>query len=213
MIHQHEDDRRRLSRELHDETAQVFTAVKLELGLARERSTPEARPRLERALELVDAGMRSIRNVTNDLRPSLLDELGLVPAMRALVSDLEGRSGAAIGFEAPPSLPPLAPDAELALFRALQEALANVVRHAGARRVEVRLTADSGAGLELVVTDDGQGLPPGPGLEEYERRGHMGLAGMRERIVGLGGAMTVGTAPAGGLRLVVTVPGASRAAV
>jgi signal transduction histidine kinase len=210
MIHQHEDERRRLSRELHDESAQVFTAVKLELGLARERAAPEMRPRLDRALELIDAGMRSIRNVTNDLRPSLLDELGLVPAMRALVSDFEGRAGAAVGFEVPPALPALAPSAELALFRALQEALANVVRHAGAARVDVQLTADAGRGVELVVTDDGRGLPVGARLDEFERRGHMGLAGMRERIVGLGGSMTVGAAPSGGLRLAVRVPAERR---
>jgi signal transduction histidine kinase len=205
MIHQHEDERRRLSRELHDETAQVFAAVKLELGLAREGATLELLPRIDRALRLIDTGIGSIRSVTNDLRPSLLDELGLVPALRALVRDLDGRGDLAIALEAPPSIPPLTPEAELALFRAMQEALANAVRHAGASRVDVRLGAREGA-VELEVTDDGRGLPAGARLSEFERAGHMGLAGMRERIVLLGGTLLVGAAPTGGVRVVARVP-------
>jgi signal transduction histidine kinase len=205
MVHQHEDERRRLSRELHDETAQVFAAVKLELGLVRERADPDLMPRLDRALQLIDAGIRSIRNVTNDLRPSLLDELGLLPAMRALVRDLDGRSDLAIGLEAPATLPRLTPGAELALFRAVQEALANVIRHAGASRVDVRLAVHSGQ-VELEVTDDGRGLPAGARLSQFEQNGHMGLAGMRERIVSLGGTVLVGAAPAGGVRLVARLP-------
>jgi signal transduction histidine kinase len=205
MIHQHEDERRRLSRELHDETAQVFAAVKLELGLVRERAAAEQGPRLDRALELIDTGIRSIRNVTNDLRPSLLDELGLVPALRALVADLDGRGDLAIAFEAPPALPSLAPDVELALFRALQEALANAVRHAGASRVDVNLGIADGH-VELVIADDGRGLTSGMRLDDFERNGHMGLAGMRERVVGLGGSIAVESARTGGVRLVVRVP-------
>jgi len=205
MTHQHEDQRRRLSRELHDETAQVFAAVKLELGLVREGATADLVPRLDRALHLIDAGIRSIRNVTNDLRPSLLDELGLVPALRALVRDLDGRSDLAIGFDAPAALPPLSSEAELAIFRALQEALANVIRHAGASRVDARLGVREDC-VELEVTDDGAGLPVGARLEQFEREGHMGLAGMRERIVGMGGTVAVGTAPTGGVRLVARVP-------
>ena len=210
MIHQHEDERRRLSRELHDESAQVFAAVKLELGLVRERVSPEFAPRLDRALELIDTGLRSIRSVTNDLRPSLLDEVGLVPAMRALVADLDGRGDLAIGFETTPPLPALAPDVELALFRALQEALANAVRHADASRVDVHLGVVDGQ-VQLEIADDGRGLSAGTRLEDFERNGHMGLAGMRERVAGLGGSIEIGTAPMGGLRLVLRLPaGAGR---
>jgi signal transduction histidine kinase len=205
MIHQHEDERRRLSRELHDETAQVFSAVKLEMGLVREGAAPELHPRLDRALQLIDAGIRSIRNVTNDLRPSLLDELGLLPALRALVRDLDGRSDLAIGFEAPRALPPLSSAAELAIFRALQEGLVNVIRHAAASRVDVCLSVRDGQ-VELEVTDDGTGLPVGARLEQFERDGHMGLAGMRERILSIGGTVVVGAAPAGGVRLVARIP-------
>jgi len=205
MIRQHEDERRRLSRELHDETAQVFTAVKLELGLLRERAAADAAPRLDRSLELIDAGMRSIRNVTDHLRPSLLDELGLVPALRALVREFGERGDLDIQLEASAILPPLSEGAEVALFRALQEALANVARHAAARRVEVRVEAGPGA-VVLHVTDDGRGLPAGARLQDFERAGHLGLAGMRERIQGLGGTVRVGEAPQGGVRVSVSVP-------
>jgi signal transduction histidine kinase len=205
MIRQHEDERRRLTRELHDETAQVFTAVKLELGLLRERAAPEVIPRFDRSLELIDAGMRTIRHVTDRLRPSLLDELGLVPALRALVRDSSGRGDLAIRLDAPPEMPPLSESAELALFRALQEALANVARHAEAREVEVRLEVRDGR-VVLEVTDDGRGLPAGARREDFERAGHLGLAGMRERIQGLGGTVRVSEAPRGGMRVTVMVP-------
>jgi signal transduction histidine kinase len=205
MIRQHEDERRRLSRELHDETAQVFTAVKLELGLLRERAAADAAPRLDRSLELIDAGMRSIRNVTDHLRPSVLDELGLIPALRALVREFGARGDLAIDLEAPARLPPLSEGAEVAVFRALQEALANVSRHASARHVDVRLSAGNGT-VVLQVTDDGRGLPPGARLQDFERAGHLGLAGMRERIQGVGGTVRVSEAPHGGVTVTVNVP-------
>jgi signal transduction histidine kinase len=205
MVHQHEDERRRLSRELHDETAQVFAAVKLELGLIREHAAPDLVPRLDRSLALIDAGIRSIRNVTNDLRPSLLDELGLLPALRALVRDFDARGDLDVRLHAPPGLPPMSEAAELGLFRALQEGLANVVRHAGASTVDVTVHGQDGA-VELEVADDGQGLPDGMTAEQFERSGHMGLAGMRERIGALGGSVTLHAAPAGGVRLRVRVP-------
>lgn len=211
MIEQHEAERRRLSRELHDETAQVFSAVKMELGVLRDTADPPVAARLDRALELVDTGIRSIRAVTNDLRPPLLDDLGLLPALRSLVADFAQRSGVATNLSAPAVLPPLSKDAELALFRALQEALSNVSRHAAAQRVEIGI-AVAGDAVALDVRDDGRGMPGGLGTEEFERNGHMGLAGMRERIGALGGTVQV-EGGAGGVRLAVRLPiapGASR---
>jgi len=204
MVEQHEAERRRLSRELHDETAQVFSAVKMELGVLREGIAPPERPRLDQVLALIDAGIRTIRNVTNDLRPSLLDDLGLLPALRSLAAEFAERSGVDATFSAPASLPGLSSEAELALFRALQEALANVARHAEATTVEIGLSASGGRVL-LQVRDDGRGFPAEP-LEAYERRGHMGLAGMRERIGALGGSVRTQQAPGGGALVEVSVP-------
>jgi signal transduction histidine kinase len=196
MVRQHEEERRRISLELHDETAQAFAAVKLQLGVLRESVEPELVPRMDRVLELVDTGMASIRSVTRDLRPPLLDELGLLPALHALVEGFGERTGIAMSFAAPATLPRLSKDAELALFRALQEALSNVARHARARSVTIVLTHRAGA-LDLEVRDDGCGLTGDPGL---------GLPGMGERLGALGGAVRMTNLAEGGARLAVRLP-------
>lgn len=196
MVRQHEEERRRIALELHDETAQAFAAVKLHLGVLRESVEPALAPRMDRVLELVDTGMRSIRSVTRDLRPPLLDELGLLPALRALVEGFGERTGIAMSFAAPDALPTLSKEAELALFRALQEALSNVARHAGARSVRIILERRADA-LDLEVQDDGRGLTGQPGL---------GLTGMHERLGALGGDIRIDNAATGGVRLAVRLP-------
>ena len=204
MVHQHEEERRRLSRELHDETAQVFAAVNMQLGLLRESASPDLVPRLDRALHLVDEGIRSIRAVTDRLRPPLLDDLGLIPALRGLIDEFVERHGVATRFEAPPTLPSLPPGGDVALFRALQEALSNIARHAGARNVDVRLAHD-GRGVTLQVRDDGRGLPAAR-TGDRDVAG-MGLNGMRERVASLGGELSLRNRADGGVELTVVVPG------
>lgn len=203
VVGQHEAERRRLSRELHDETAQTLSAVKLEVGMLREGADPESSARLDHVLHLVDGGIRGIRRVINDLRPALLDDLGLVPAIHSLAADVAERGRLALTTELAEALPRLGVESELALFRAAQEALANVVRHAEATRVTIRLE-EVGGHLRLTVADNGHGLPPGADLAAYERAGHLGLAGMRERISALGG--TVRVRGDDGVAVVVEVP-------
>ncbi len=202
MVDQHEEERRRLARELHDETAQVFSAVRMELGVLRKRVTPDVAERLEHVLDLTDTGIQSIRNVTHRLRPSLLDDLGLAPALRSLTTEFGERSGSKVELSLPPSLPPLSHDAELALFRAMQEALSNVLRHAGASRVHISLVEEEGT-LALRICDDGRGMPAEPPVDRQE---HMGIAGMRERITALGGTVAVESPAGGGFVVVVAVP-------
>lgn len=204
MLEQHEEERRRLSRELHDETAQVFSAVKMELSVLKAETPAGASGRLDRLMTLVDTGIRGIRSVVNDLRPSLLDDLGLLPALRSLVAQFAERSGLAVQFQAPRALPPLSKEAELAVFRALQEALANVARHAEARSVEVRLEVARGR-LALAVRDDGRG-PATTDTAQLEREGHMGLTGMRERLTAIGGTVAFGGRPGEGARIDIEVP-------
>lgn len=206
MMQQHEEQRRRLSLELHDETAQVFSAVKLRLGLLREATTGAEAEQLAQVSALVDEGMKSIRRVTEDLRPSLLDDLGLVPALRALAQDFEARTGIPVDFRATgPRTLTLTEEADVALFRALQEALSNVARHAGAGRVVVTLVAGQGV-VDLSVEDDGHGLPAGFDLEALGHAGHMGLAGMQERMAVLGGQVRITAGREAGTQLRVQVP-------
>jgi signal transduction histidine kinase len=205
MVQQHEEERRRLSLELHDETAQVFAAVKMQLGIVRERVEPALAERLARALELVDEGMSSIRNVTNDLRPSLLDDLGLLPALRSMVADYTERRGMRVSLDAPPTLPVLSDEAEVALFRALQEALANVARHAPGSPARVRIAASDNV-VTMRIADEGPGFAGDEALLRAEAEGHLGLSGMRERITALGGTVAVNASPGEGAHIDIRVP-------
>ena len=202
MLRQHEEERRRLSLELHDQTAQVWAAVKMQLGLMREAAAPSEEARFARVLELVDRGITSIRAVTTNLRPPLLDDLGLVPALRALVDSFAIQSGLAITFDAPDDPPDVSPDAALALFRAVQEALSNVARHSGATSAQVQLIAKADA-LTLIVRDNGRGF--GESFDQREARS-LGLTGMRERVGALKGSVTFGAAGTTGASVTVTIP-------
>ena len=202
ILEQQEAERRRISLELHDETAQVLAAVRLQLGLLAEQLEPALAARVAQTMELIDSGIQGVRKVTEQLRPSLLDDLGLIPALRSLTDAFADRAGLAVTLDAPEGSPPLAPDVELALFRAAQEGLANVARHAAARAVRVRLANGTGE-LCLEVRDDGRGLPAG---FDAARDGHMGLAGIRERIGALGGTTQISGAGGTGVLLRVTIP-------
>lgn len=205
MLSEHEEQRRRLGRELHDETAQVFSALKLQLGTFRESAPAELSPRVDRLVQLVDAGTRSIRSVTDDLRPAVLEDLGLVPALRALISDFREWSGLAVTLEAPAEVRGLSADAELALFRTLQEALSNVARHAHATRITVALQVTERV-VTLRVADDGIGLSA-TDLERLQRGpGRSGLFGMRERIIALGGSVVLRSQVGSGVSVAAELP-------
>lgn len=202
MVEQHEEERHRIRRELHDETAQVFSAVRMELGVIRQQATPAVAQRLDHVLALTDTGIRSIRNVTNRLRPSLLDDLGLAPALRSLAGEFGERAGVSVHLAMPQRLPPLSKDAELALFRAMQEALSNVLRHAKATKVHISVREQSTV-LSLMIQDDGHGPATNPSADGMD---HMGLTGMQERIGALGGTVTLDAPTEGGFAVTVAVP-------
>jgi signal transduction histidine kinase len=203
MVHQHEEERNRLWRELHDETAQVLAALNLQLGVLAERSDAEMAPTVERARTLLAEGIKSIRSVTRDLRPVALDDLGLLPSLRALARDYRESGRVEIVFTPPAeALPALTSDGEAALYRAMQEALANAVRHAEASRIEVRVDVEPKA-VTLSVEDDGPGFPA-DAASRLRSRG--GLAGIRERIAALGGEFSIGNGDGGSACVRVTVP-------
>lgn len=202
---QDESTRRRLARELHDESAQTFSAVRMELGLLHESADQATRDRLDRALGLLDDGIRGVRRVINDLRPALLDDLGLAAAVRALGEEVEARNGPTVRTEVTEPLPPLTAEAELALFRAAQESLTNVVRHAEARSVYVRLEPHD-HGVRLTIRDDGRGFSAGTDLATFEAAGRLGLVGMRERIGALGGSVHISNDEGVSLTVIVPIP-------
>jgi signal transduction histidine kinase len=202
MVRQHEEERRRLSLALHDETAQVLAALKLQLGSVAEQVEPPLRHRVVRTLDLVDTGLTGLRNLTSALRPSLLDDLGLLPALRSLASDFSSQHGLAISVQAPESLPVVSPETEVALFRALQEALANAARHAASAHVQVTLGVPSPEVIELAVTDNGRGFV----ASAASGTGRTGLAGMRERVLAVGGQVTLDSSPGAGTTVTVRVP-------
>jgi signal transduction histidine kinase len=208
MVHQHEEERQRLWRELHDETAQVLAALNLQLGVIAERSDQAIGPALDRARTLLGQGIKGIRSVTRDLRPVALDDLGLVPALRALARDFEDGESLAIDFAVKGRLPDLSPDIEAALYRCMQEGLSNAVRHGARRRVTVELEREPDA-VALTVTDDGPGFPEDA---ESRLRASGGLAGIRERVGTLRGAFSIENVESGGARLRVSIPVSEAAA-
>jgi len=206
MVHQHEEERSRLYRELHDESAQVFAALKLQLGMLREVPEAARDEALARAEELVRSGIRSIRAAARELRPALLDDLGLVPALRALADDFARTTDLRVTAKLAETSG-LSAEAELALYRSLQEGLSNVARHAtDVTSVEIRLACGSDC-VTLEVRDDGR-IDDG---SDRERRHGTGLVGMRERLAAVGGSVEL-KRTASGVRLHVRIPVAGRAA-
>jgi two-component system sensor histidine kinase UhpB len=178
---------------------QNLTAIMLLLdGLARE-APPELRPEAERVQEAVRAAVEQTRDIARGLRPQALDEFGLRAALTTLATGFAERTGIRVRHELPHELPPLAPDRELALYRAAQESLTNVARHAEASAVLVALRARD-AEVELVVADDGRGVGDRP-LHDAG-----GVGGMRERAMLVGGRFAIGPSSFGGTEVRLSVP-------
>jgi two-component system sensor histidine kinase UhpB len=196
-----EAERRRVAQELHDEVGQSLTAVLLGLRQVADRAPADLQQEVLLVQETARAGLDEVRQVVRRLRPGVLDDLGLVSALTALVTEHARLTGADVCRRLSPDLPPLGPDAELVVYRVAQEALTNVARHADAGRVCVELAPTfAGDAVHLRIVDDGRGLGDG--------REGAGVRGMRERAVLVGATLTLGSHPEGGteLRLLVPVP-------
>lgn len=195
-----EDERRRLARELHDGIGQNLTALKHRLAQLGDGLPPQQRTQLETAIALCSETLEDTRELSRLLRPTILDDLGLEPALRWLARSQGEASGLDIGVEIEP-LPALDGDLQTLLFRVAQEALNNAAKHAGARSVLLRLVARGGQ-LQLQVADDGRGCDPDVAL----RSGGSGLGGMRERLRLYDGRLEIHAAPGEGTRLRAVVP-------
>jgi len=196
LLEGQELERKRLARELHDETGQALTSILLGLKSLEAQVGEEPVARIR---ELVGSALDDVRRLTVELRPPALDDFGLGPALERLVSMTAKRSGIDIqlSVRSPGSL---GPEQETALYRIVQEALTNVIKHAHARSVSVMVTP-SGGGVRTLIEDDGTGFDPGA-----VREGALGLVGIRERVAILGGRFQLQSAPGSGTTIVVELP-------
>jgi signal transduction histidine kinase len=201
MVEGQELERRRLARELHDETGQALTSILLGLRAAEDAREPEETGRaLADLRELVVATLQDVRRLAVQLRPAALDDFGLVPALERLTQTFSEASGMRVDLEARIGETRLPPDVETTLYRLVQEALTNVVKHAGAASVSILLVRRDGR-VTLVIEDDGRGF------DAAEARGDgLGLVGMRERVALHDGRFTLESTPDGGTTLAVDVP-------
>jgi PAS domain S-box-containing protein len=204
VLEAREDEKARIARELHDELGQLLTALKMDLSWLRERVRDgEVGPKLEEMGRLLDQTVSSTRRISSDLRPLMLDDLGLADAASWLVDDFGKRYGIAsrIEINADGGLEHLSKNVTTTVYRAIQESLTNIARHSGARNAWVLLAAQDGS-VEVEVEDDGRGIAP----EDLAKTRSLGLKGMRERISFIGGTFEVARAPRGGTRLKIRVP-------
>ena len=201
-----EEERRRLARDLHDDVGQALTALKIQLeSLARPGVELAARSRVDECVDTVQHTLERVRQLSLSLRPPQLDDLGLAAALRSHLDRQARVAGLQAHFEMEDAPPALAPDTETACFRVAQEAINNVLRHARARNLWVRLFS-AGGRLAISVRDDGQGFDLEAVRERSAGGGNLGLIGMEERMALAGGSFELRSAPGQGTVLLATFP-------
>jgi two-component system sensor histidine kinase UhpB len=203
LIRAQEDERHRLARDLHDEAAQALTSLLVHLRLLeRAKSPEEAQDRLQELRQLTAQALDDVRRVALDLRPTILDDLGLGPALEWRVDELNSQGDVAAEISIAGCEERLPRDLELVLYRVGQESLSNVRRHAEATHVSVSLRRDLDA-VTMEIADDGVGFDTK--ANTGKRYQGMGLVGMRERLGMVGGQLIIESAPGAGTRVVATV--------
>ena len=198
-----EQERKSLSRELHDQVGQMLTAVRMELtAIARLQDSPEGELALRaaRARITVEETLGIVRNIAMLLRPSMLDDLGLTPAVNWLVKEVSRSSGMDVRADVNPNVDSLPEVHRTCLFRVVQEALTNAVRHSGARTVDLQVHT-IGDWVQAIIADDGKGFEQGG-----EKRKGLGLLGMEERVRELGGSLRVSSSPGRGTSVEIRLP-------
>lgn len=211
LLRAQEEERKRISRELHDETGQALMVIRLYLGMLESTvTTRTAKTKIHETLDVVDRTIEGIRRIIGRLSPLVLQELGLIAAIRKEAKDLAKSAGVKAKVTVGDNVGRLSPVTETAVYRVVQEALHNVAKHAAATTVTIQLRRD-GEMVRLCIEDDGVGIKqsqkPNPGRRSF------GLAGMRERITTLGGSLKVGAGSRNtqgtGTKIEVVVPAAS----
>ena len=203
-----EEERQRVAREIHDIPGQALTAIKLDLrSLILEMGGDPRHPpkRAASILNLVDETIQSVRRISAELRPGILDDLGLAAAIEWAGEDFEARTGTKCRLEVPPENIAIESERATAIFRILQEILTNVVRHSAASQVEIKLEKKA-EDLILMVQDNGKGMP----AEKLSSRKSLGMVGMQERALVFGGEVMICSAPGMGTTVRVRIPEACR---
>ena len=206
VLEAREEEKTLIARELHDELGQLLTALKMDLAWLRERLPPlgtELGGKAAQMEALLDRTVTSVRRISADLRPLMLDDLGLHDAVAWLVEDFGARSGIEARLTLPDEGALDGLDRRLAntVYRVLQESLTNIARHAGATHAWIVLGA-SGGELQIEIEDDGRGIVE----DDLAQPRSLGLKGMRERVLYLGGALDISRAPRGGTRVQARLP-------
>ena len=182
-----------ISRDLHDEVAQTLAGINVQLAALKEASSigsAELRKRIARTQRLVGRSVRIVHRYARELRPAMLDDLGLIPALRAYIRDLPESYGLSVRFNTPPpEVETLNNKRRTVIYRVVQEALTNICRHAKANRVTVSLRVADGA-VRVEVHDDGKSFPVAD-LLTVNANGRLGLIGMRERVEMVGGRFSI----------------------
>lgn len=194
-----EEERARVARDLHDEVNQSLTGLLLRLEAVREHAPAELALEIDDTKALANQAMEELLTLARQLRPTALDDLGLEAALAGNVSELNRRGTVRATFESEGDFRDLSPEAQLVVYRVAQEALSNAGQHAGAEKVRVRLTRAAGA-MVLTVSDDGRGF-----TFDQTSRG-LGLGGMRERALLVGGELKIESRPQVGTRVRLSVP-------
>jgi signal transduction histidine kinase len=209
VLEAREEEKTRIARELHDELGQLLTALKMDLSWLRERLPAELHDKAAEMSAMLDQTVTSTRRISADLRPLMLDDLGLADAAGWLVQDFAKRSRIQCDLRLPDpeALQDASKNVATAVYRAVQESLTNIGRHSGATNAWVILAVEDGMIL-VDVEDDGRGISP-PDLAKARS---LGLKGMRERFAYLGGSLEITPAPRGGTRLRLRVPLKARSA-
>jgi len=210
LLRAQEEERQRISRELHDETGQALMVIRLYLGML-EQAVPQRTPRakIRETVAVVDRTIEGIRRIIGRLSPLVLQELGLVAAIRKEAKDLLKNAGVRVRVNVAENVGRLDAETEIALYRIVQEALHNVAKHAQAHSVNIQLSREEET-VKLTVEDDGVGMP----AKSNNSRGHsFGLAGIKERVKSMKGVVRVQSAKGKGTRLEVSVPSLAAVAV
>src|SRR5689334_4898739 len=206
ILHAQEQERKRIARELHDETSQVLTSLLISLAMLEESLTSDTgRARIADTRALAHQTLRAVRNLSIDLRPSALDYLGLLPALRWYLKEYQAKCGVVVEFVASGLKNRLPPEMETAIYRIVQESLTNTAKHARAQKVWIALSED-GAVVRVHVRDNGRGFDAQAVLKTpWQDRG-LGLAGMVERATLLDGSVNIASRPGAGTTIDVTIP-------